>query len=612
LTTQCSNVTTRWCRALTLVSAMLFATSVAAADPAPDAPAASPLPTAPAASDAGKELAYRVVIVAPSSIKAAVERSVSLERWQTYADMTVELLERLAREAKEEARNAAAAEGYFSAQVEYTVDRDVKPPVVTLTVTPGEPSRVAKVDIGVTGSATADVPLGTNAIAALRDNWSLPKGEVFQQSAWSLAKARALATLRAGPYAAAKIDRSEAYIDPDAHTADLSIALASGPPFSFGAFEVTGLTKYPPSVVTNYSPIHPGDPYSEAALEQFIRRLNSTGYFASVQAAIDPATTHPEDATVQVAIVEAPTRTFEGGIGYSTDVRYTAKLGYRDVNIDGKGLQLLADGQLDGNIQSASLRLVQPANASGWIGSWVVGAGGTDIEGLVTRTELAGTRWYTLDERRQTALSATYYIDDQSPDNAPSSTSHALYLEVEKYLREVDQLLSPTRGWMVSGQAGGGVPGASTRGFGRVVGRFAAWVPIDAKNQLYFRGDAGAVIASTRDGIPSPLLFRTGGDTTVRGYAFQSLGVQDGSAIVGGRYYAVASAELTHWISESWGLAAFADAGNAGDSLSGLSPALGYGVGVRVRTPLGPFRLDLAYGQQVHQVRLHFSVGLSF
>jgi translocation and assembly module TamA len=40
--------------------------------------------------------------------------------------------------------------------------------------------------------------------------------------------------------------------------------------------------------------------------------------------------------------------------------------------------------------------------------------------------------------------------------------------------------------------------------------------------------------------------------------------------------------------------------------------AVGYGAGVRVRTPLGPFRLDLAYGQQVHQVRIHFSVGLSF
>ena len=60
------------------------------------------------------------------------------------------------------------------------------------------------------------------------------------------------------------------------------------------------------------------------------------------------------------------------------------------------------------------------------------------------------------------------------------------------------------------------------------------------------------------------------------------------------------------------GLAAFVDAGNAVDSLSDLHLALGYGLGARVRTPLGPFRLDLAYGQDVHRVRVHFSVGLAF
>ena len=47
---------------------------------------------------------------------------------------------------------------------------------------------------------------------------------------------------------------------------------------------------------------------------------------------------------MRVAVIEAPTKSFEGGIGYSTDVRYTAKASYRDVNVDGKGLQLLVDG----------------------------------------------------------------------------------------------------------------------------------------------------------------------------------------------------------------------------------------------------------------------------
>ena len=72
----------------------------------------------------------------------------------------------------------------------------------------------------------------------------------------------------------------------------------------------------------------------------------------------------------------------------------------------------------------------------------------------MTKTAFAGTRWSTLEERRERAFSATYYLDDQQPDGAPSARSHALYLEVEQYLREVDNLLAPTRGWMASAADG--------------------------------------------------------------------------------------------------------------------------------------------------------------
>jgi translocation and assembly module TamA len=587
-------------RALIFAAAPLLAPSVDAAE-------------APKPSDggAGEEPSYRVVIDAPSPIKTTIERNVGLARWQTYADMTPELLERLATEAREEIRTIAAAEGYFSAAVDIKVDGDAKPPVVTITVTPGEPTRITEVAIDVGGAANSD-PLGVAAIAKLRDEWGLPTGQVFRQAAWDAAKARALATLRASPYAAAKIARSRADIDPVARTATLAIELDSGPAFGFGEIEITGLSKYTAEMVRNYSSIRPGEPYSEAVLEQFIRNLNSSGYFSSVQASIDTTTANPGEATVRVAVIEAQTKTFEGGIGYSTDLRYTAKIDYRDVNIDGHGLQMLFDAQYDAETQGGSLRLVQPANAVGWIGAWTLAANRTDIEGLTTKTASAGMRWNTLDWRRERALAAIFYLDEQFPDGAQSSRSHALYVEAEQYLRETDVLLSPTRGWMGSLQLGGGIPGASTRGFGRVIGRFAAWVPIDPLLQLTFRADAGAVLASTRDGIPSPLLFRTGGDTTVRGYAFDSLGVKLGNATVGGRYYAVGSTELIRWIGESWGLATFIDAGNATDEVSNFHFAVGYGAGVRVRTPLGPFRLDVAYGRDSHEVRLHFSVGLSF
>jgi translocation and assembly module TamA len=218
-----------------------------------------------------------------------------------------------------------------------------------------------------------------------------------------------------------------------------------------------------------------------------------------------------------------------------------------------------------------------------------------------------------VEERDNWAYGAAMYFDRQDPEGAPATQSHALYVDLVRTWRRTDDLVAPTRGYNFAVQVGGGIPGVSTRGFGRVIAQWAGWYPLDRQWTLSGRAEAGAVLADSRDGIPSALLFRTGGDTTVRGYAFQSLGVKSGDATVPGRYYAVASGEITRWFSESIGMAAFVDAGNAGDEPSALSHlALGYGLGARLRTPIGPFRFDVAYGQDTRQVRLHLSVGLSF
>ena len=59
---------------------------------------------------------YRVKLVAPAALESTISASVDLVRWQEFADMTEELLDRLAREALPQAREAAATQGFFSAQ----------------------------------------------------------------------------------------------------------------------------------------------------------------------------------------------------------------------------------------------------------------------------------------------------------------------------------------------------------------------------------------------------------------------------------------------------------------------------------------------------------------
>jgi translocation and assembly module TamA len=85
-----------------------------------------------------------------------------------------------------------------------------------------------------------------------------------------------------------------------------------------------------------------------------------------------------------------------------------------------------------------------------------------------------------------------------------------------------------------------------------------------------------------------------------------------GSAITGGRYLVTASTEYDYWFKPPWGAAVFVDAGNAADNFSDLKPEVGYGVGARWRSPVGPIAVDVAYGKAVHKVRLHFSLGFTF
>ncbi len=373
-----------------------------------------------------------------------------------------------------------------------------------------------------------------------------------------------------------------------------------------------GLKKYTPELVQQFATVHTGDLYSERVLDDYARRLLASGYFASVQASIDPDPAQADDAKVTLSVIEAPTHRLEFGAGYSTDTQYQASASYSDVDIDGHGLQFFTSLRIESKVQQLDARLVRPPAPGGWIDTYAAGVQRTDIEDLVTRTAAITARRRAIDERRTPAFGIGFYVNEQTPFGFPTESSHALYVDGEYTWRNVDNLLDPKKGWMANVQLGVGPPGVSTEKFGRVIGKAIAWWPFSRSDDLSLRAEAGAVIAQSRVGIPSTFLFRTGGDTTVRGYAFESLGVKQGSAIVGGRYYAVASAEVVHWIDASWGIAAFVDAGNATDTASQLDPVVGYGVGARLRTPIGPFRLDIAYGQEAKSVRVHFSVGLSF
>ena len=179
--------------------------------------------------------------------------------------------------------------------------------------------------------------------------------------------------------------------------------------------------------------------------------------------------------------------------------------------------------------------------------------------------------------------------------------------------RTVGRAFYPRRGHVLSLQGGGAAEALlSDTSFIRLYGRHTQYFQAGGNGRLVLRGEFGSVLAESRDGIPTDFLFRAGGDNSVRGYAYQSLGRTLTGGVASVRYLATGSVEYNYFFDRDWGMALFVDAGNAADSPGALSPVFGYGVGARYRSPVGPVNLDLAYGEATSKFRLHFSLGVSF
>ena len=559
--------------------------------------------------------AFRLEIVAPGKLADALRESLDIVRWQRVDAMrdavTDDLLERLLAEARTQAGEVVAAHGFFSPEIDVRAERDADGRLVRITVTPGEPTLVRSVRIEVTGPVL-DGPGGAARVAAVREAWPLREGDVFTQPGWEVAKGLAISVLGAERFAGAGIAESRATIDPAARAADLAVTLASGPALVFGDVQITGLARYPEAVVRNLSPIRPGDPYSREKLEVYQRRLTATNYFASVQVAIDADPARPGVLPVRVSLIEAPKRKIDVGVGYSTDTLFRFQLDYRDSNFLGLEHRLASTLRYETKVQALTAAVDSPPDAGGWYNIYSADLRATQIQGLDTQAVSAGFVRKLTDERNQPAWGLGYIFERQEPAGLPADNTYALLGSVWYTWRRTDQLLTPRRGWNAAVQLSAAPPGVSSRTFGRAVGKLAGFVPLGRNLDGVVRAEAGTVFAETSTGIPQAMLFRTGGDTTVRGYAFESLGVKSGDAIVGGRYYGLASAEAVYWAWETVGIAAFVDAGNAADDLGDFRFALGYGLGGRARTPAGPLRLDVAYGQDTKEFRIHFSFGLTF
>ena len=410
---------------------------------------------------------------------------------------------------------------------------------------------------------------------------------------------------------------------------DADIALSPGPQLTFGKLILEGKSSVREARIRKIMGLPEGEVFSPDALKKAAARLRRTGVFRSV--AIREADEIGPDNTLDITAItvdERPRRLGFGAELSSLDglslnafwLRRNLLGGAERLRLDG-GVAGIGGGTggIDYNL---SARLDRPATLSPDTNGYLLGEFRQDDEpSYLERSstlEIGFEHIFSDQLSGSVGLSLTY---SDVEDDLGKRNFHYIGLPTEITWDRRDDPLEPTRGFYVNLDAlpfygiGSTASGLHSeldlrgyRGFGN-----------DDRFVLAGRLQFGSVVGAEIDSVPPGLLFFSGGGGTVRGQAFESLGVDlGGGDISGGRSFLGLSAELRAKITKTIGVVGFYDTGYiSADSIpSSDSPShSGAGVGLRYYTGIGAIRVDVAQavnGGDGGGVQFYIGIGQAF
>jgi translocation and assembly module TamA len=498
---------------------------------------------------------------------------------------------RLHRRAEADIRGALEAYGYYEPQVRGHLTGSGRDWMAVYDIDPGAPTLLAGVRLELTGEGR-ELPALTQAVAGS----ALREGRRLQHADYEATKTALARAAFDNGFLDARFAAHALRVTPAQRRAEVELRLDTGPRYYFG--EVTlaqeGLD---PEFVRRYVPIRPGEIFEPAKLLQSQFVLSDLGYFATVD--VQPHRELAVDRRVPITIATTlrPPRRYDIGVGYGTDTGARLTLGAEFRRLTQHGHRLRTDLRFSEIKNSVGADYTVPlgtraGESLGYATSYTdekVGDGFSrryDFALILSRTPGAWQRQLYLKHRYEQSL---------APDTG-LTTAKLLLPGLTLSRGELDDAIHARLGWSVFLDVHGGHDAiVSDVSFLQGRGLLRGVLPLGQRGRLLLRAEGGAsVVAEFRD-LPASQRFFAGGDQSVRGYAYQSLGPKDANGkVLGGKYLNTYSVEAEYRVWGNWGAAVFADAGGADDD---PAPPLsrGIGAGVRYRAPIGTVQLDLAH-----------------
>jgi translocation and assembly module TamA len=546
------------------------------------------------------------------------DAAVAAAGMQDYAtrDITAAQAHRLYERAPKQIAAALEPYGYYNA----TADGEFKDAptgyVAVIHVHLGEPTVVSDYAVVVPDPARDE----KNVRKALATFYP-KKGDRLDHASYEKSKAAVQASLLASGYLDAKLTTKTVEVSRGENRAALHLTWDVGQRYRYGKTTFEGSQFYD-EFLNRYVPWHEGDFYSQDDLLKLQQQLIDADYFAVVE--VQPETDKAHDGIVPIHVTLGPAKrnVYTAGIFIDTDIGFGVRGGLQRRWLNARGHKLKVDVQVAQRLKTASvvysIPLPGPNNRSYNFG--------VNYLNENTDTTVSHTESLVANETRQWMgftrtlglhlLTGTFDILDPNGNMAleEHGSTTLLYPELSLERKRADDPLFVRDGYSLTLTARGGPQLISATDFAQVRADGKYIKGIGKNQRVIFRASLGATQVGDFDKLPPELRFFAGGDRSIRGYSYQTIGPQNADGlIVGGEDLIVGSAEYEYYFSRNWGVAVFTDAGDAFTGFSTYKTHIGSGLGLRWRSPVGMVRVDL--GTPIHDpegrsgVELHLTIG---
>lgn len=539
--------------------------------------------------------------------KKTVRRVLSIVRVAPNPETTVAEIRRLHRKAPTEITQVLESLGYYQPQIDSSLEIIDETWIARYKIEPGPPVIVASVDIQIHGPGKYHAPLLQRL-----DDFPLKKGDQFRHAAYESAKSGPLKQALRDGYLDAELTHHVVRLDRLAMTAEIELQLETGTRYRFGTITVKQ-DRLAPDFIAKFITLKEGDWYSSAAILKQQNTLGESDYFSEIY--VQPRRDLAKGYVIPVEIVPVQRKPnkYSIGFGFSTDTGIRGSLGWERRLINTRGHRLatgvsgsgigagvaaryripIRDPREDEFSMTASYALERPENSESNIAQF--GAARMVMRG----------NW------RETIA-----VDFQNEDFIVGQQKDTVQLTVPSidWTRIVPRrVLVVPQGHRLSATIRGANENLLSDNTFLQTRVHTKWIIAVGKSGRFLtRGEAGYSAVDTVFDLPASYRYFAGGDQSIRGYGFASLGpVNPEGEVIGGKHLLVGSVEYEHRIIGKWSMAAFFDAGNAFNTLDNFDVAQGAGIGVRWSSPIGQIRVDLAsaLSEEDRPWRVHISIG---